>query len=41
MSAERDIGGGLNGPEREFYKSLTIGLLAFLVTFVLLRWVWF
>jgi hypothetical protein len=41
MSAERDIGGGPNGQERDACKSLTIGLLAFLVTFVLLRWVLF
>jgi hypothetical protein len=41
MSAERDVGGGLNSREREFYKSLTIGLLVFLVTFALLRWVLF
>jgi len=41
MSAEQIISGELNRPERDFYKSLTIGVLAFLVTFVLLRWVWF
>jgi len=41
MSAERNIGGELNRPERDFYKSLIIGLLAFMVTFFLLRWVLF
>jgi hypothetical protein len=41
MSAERNIGGAPNRQERGSYKSLTIGLLAFLVTFALLRWVLF
>jgi hypothetical protein len=41
MSAERDIGGESNKPAHEFYKSLIISLVAFMVTFVLLRWIWF
>jgi hypothetical protein len=39
MSAERDIGGEPNKREHELYNSLIISLLAFLVTFVLLRWI--
>jgi hypothetical protein len=41
MSAERDIGGEPNKREHELYKSLIISLLAFVVTFVLLRWILF
>jgi hypothetical protein len=41
MSAERDIGGVPNKREQEFYKSLIVSLLAFMVTFVLLRWILF
>jgi hypothetical protein len=36
MRTEQNIAGVLNWQNREFYKSLTIGLLAFMVTFVLL-----
>jgi uncharacterized membrane protein (DUF485 family) len=41
MDASRDNGDELNKQKREFYKSLTIGLLAFMVSFVLLKWVLF
>jgi uncharacterized membrane protein len=41
MSAGRDVSGEPNKREREFYKSLIIGLLAFTVAFVVLSWVWF
>jgi hypothetical protein len=41
MDAARDNGDELNKRKLELYKSLVIGLLAFMVTFVLLRWVLF
>jgi hypothetical protein len=41
MNAERDIGGESNKREHEFYNSIIMGLLAFMVTFVLLRWILF
>jgi hypothetical protein len=41
MSAARDVGGEPNKREHELYKSVIIGLLAFMVTFVLLRWIIF
>jgi hypothetical protein len=41
MNAGRNIGGEPNKREHQFYKSLIISLLAFMVTFVLLRWILF
>jgi hypothetical protein len=41
MRAELDLGAESNKREHELYKSVIIGLLAFLVTFVLLRWILF
>jgi hypothetical protein len=41
MNTGRDISGGPNKQTREFYKSLIMSLLAFMVTFVLLRWILF
>jgi len=40
MNLERNTDGEPNKRGREFYRSLIIGVLAFLVAFVVLRWVW-